>query len=126
MCVHEQRSALASPQLPPSFQQGSRSIYSLTEASWTPRVPAAAVATLPVHYQKPLLLLLQGLRVLALATRTMPKVQASFSREDEADLLFQGFLVFLDPPKLSALPAIHQLTKLGINIKVCYHTWGLH
>ena len=60
----------------------------------------------------------QGLRVLALATRALPSSQREFGGEDEAGMLFRGFLVFLDPPKASALPAIAKLHDLGIKIKV--------
>ena len=62
--------------------------------------------------------LMQGLRVLALATRTLPSSQSEFGWEDESDMLFRGFLVFLDPPKASARPAIAKLHDLGVQIKV--------
>ena len=62
--------------------------------------------------------LLQGLRVLALATRLLPCSQREFSGKDESDMLFRGFFIFLDPPKASALPAIAKLHDLGIQIKV--------
>jgi Mg2+-importing ATPase len=60
----------------------------------------------------------EGLRVLALATRLLPSSQREFSGEDESDMLFRGFLIFLDPPKASAMPAIARLHDLGIQIKV--------
>lgn len=65
-------------------------------------------------------LYLQGLRVLGLATRAFAKPQAAFSTADECDLLFRGFLAFLDPPKPSAAAAVTVLAGRGIAIKV----WG--
>lgn len=59
----------------------------------------------------------QGFRVLALATRSVP-AQADYDREDERDMVFRGFLVFLDPPKPEAKRTIQDLGRLGIAIKV--------
>ena len=59
----------------------------------------------------------QGFRVLALATRSV-LAQADYDREDERDMVFRGFLVFLDPPKPEAKRTIHDLGRLGIAIKV--------
>jgi Mg2+-importing ATPase len=59
----------------------------------------------------------QGFRVLALATRRLP-AQPDYDREDERDMVFRGFLVFLDPPKPEARETIGNLARLGIAIKV--------
>ncbi|WP_186395582.1 magnesium-translocating P-type ATPase [Stappia sp. TSB10GB4] len=59
----------------------------------------------------------QGFRVLALATRSVV-AQADYDREDERDMVFRGFLVFLDPPKPAAKRTIRDLAQLGITIKV--------
>jgi Mg2+-importing ATPase len=59
----------------------------------------------------------QGFRVLALATRSV-LAQADYDREDERDMVFRGFLVFLDPPKPEAKRTIQDLGRLGIAIKV--------
>ncbi len=59
----------------------------------------------------------QGFRVLALATRSVP-AKADHDREDERDMVFRGFLVFLDPPKPEAKRTIEDLRRLGIAIKV--------
>ena len=40
----------------------------------------------------------QGFRVLGVAVRTMPE-QAYYTRHDELDMTFAGFLLFFDPPK---------------------------
>jgi Mg2+-importing ATPase len=59
----------------------------------------------------------QGFRVLALATRHVA-AKADYDREDECDMVFRGFLVFLDPPKPEARETIGNLARLGIAIKV--------
>ncbi len=59
----------------------------------------------------------KGFRVLALATRSHP-VQADYDRTDECEMVFRGFLVFLDPPKPEARQTIRDLSQLGIAIKV--------
>ncbi len=60
---------------------------------------------------------LKGRRVLGLATRDVP-ARARFGREDEADMCFEGFLLFHDPPKPEAEHAIRALAALGVRIKV--------
>ena len=59
----------------------------------------------------------QGIRVLAVAARTVG-VRRTFSREDEGDMTFMGFLTFLDRPKDGVADAIAGLTALGVSIKV--------
>ncbi len=59
----------------------------------------------------------EGYRVLAVATRKV-SAKVHFSRDDERDMTFRGFLVFLDPPKADARRTIHDLNQLGIRIKV--------
>ena len=64
----------------------------------------------------------QGLRVVGLATKTFTKLLVRVGREDEAGMLFRGFLAFLDPPKESAIPCIKTLYERGVSIKACMHT----
>ena len=59
----------------------------------------------------------EGFRVLALATRRVT-AKPDYDREDERDMVFRGFLVFLDPPKPEARKTIQDLARLGIAIKV--------
>lgn len=59
----------------------------------------------------------EGYRVLAIATRRVP-ARSHYDRDDERDMAFRGFLIFHDPPKKEAAPAIHALAQLGIRIKV--------
>lgn len=58
-----------------------------------------------------------GFRVLALATRQMP-FRAHYGHEDETGMAFEGFLLFLDPPKADAQRTISELATLGIRTKV--------
>jgi Mg2+-importing ATPase len=58
-----------------------------------------------------------GARVLAVAERRPPD-QASYTREDERDLTFAGFLSFLDRPKEGVAEAIVDLAGLGVAVKL--------
>ncbi|MFI6470735.1 magnesium-translocating P-type ATPase [Streptomyces sp. NPDC050516] len=60
----------------------------------------------------------QGLRVLAVATRTMPTARATYTVADESGLTLVGFLAFLDPPKADAAAALRGLADKGIAVKV--------
>ncbi|MFF5444157.1 magnesium-translocating P-type ATPase [Streptomyces sp. NPDC012888] len=60
----------------------------------------------------------QGLRVLAVATRTMEEPRGTYTVEDEERLTLVGFLAFLDPPKASAAAALRGLAAKGIAVKV--------
>lgn len=58
-----------------------------------------------------------GYRVLALATKEV-ELQADYTAADECDLVFGGFLLFLDPPKESAAAALRDLRAAGIATKI--------
>jgi len=60
----------------------------------------------------------QGLRVVAVATKTMPATRTTYSIEDETGLTLLGYIAFLDPPKESAAPAIRALEQHGVKVKV--------
>jgi Mg2+-importing ATPase len=59
----------------------------------------------------------RGIRVLAVAVRSMP-AQAAYVREDERALTFAGFLTFLDRPKEGVREAIAALARLGVSVKL--------
>ncbi|MFF4604935.1 magnesium-translocating P-type ATPase [Streptomyces sp. NPDC001339] len=59
-----------------------------------------------------------GLRVLAVATRTLPATSDTYTVADENDLTLIGFLAFLDPPKRDAAQALRALADNGIAVKV--------
>ncbi len=58
-----------------------------------------------------------GGRVVAVATRSAPEIEA-VSATDEHDLALEGYLVFLDQPKLDAAASLKRLANLGITVKV--------
>ncbi|MBO0764824.1 MAG: magnesium-translocating P-type ATPase [Hyphomicrobiaceae bacterium] len=58
-----------------------------------------------------------GCRVLGLATRAVAP-RERYGREDEADMTFEGFLLFFDPLKDGIAATVSQLAALGIRIKV--------
>lgn len=60
----------------------------------------------------------QGLRVLAIASRALDASHLSARLDDEADLVFSGYALFLDPPKASAASALHALADAGVAVKV--------
>lgn len=60
-----------------------------------------------------------GLRVLAVAYKNLPAVNGKdYQINDESDLVFLGFLAFLDPPKMSASQAIASLKAVSVDVKV--------
>ena len=60
----------------------------------------------------------EGLRVVAVAVKTLPPAQGTYSVADEAGLTLIGYIAFLDPPKESAAPALRQLAAHGVTVKV--------
>jgi Mg2+-importing ATPase len=66
-----------------------------------------------------------GFRVLAIATKDVPPHGANgggdttpYGKADECDLILQGYVAFLDPPKETAAAALKALTAHGIAVKV--------
>ena len=59
----------------------------------------------------------EGFRMIALATRRIP-AHERYSRDDEADMSLQGFLLFSDPPKAQAAQVVRDLAARGVRIKV--------
>ena len=60
----------------------------------------------------------EGLRVVAVAVKTLPPSQATYSVADESGLTLIGYIAFLDPPKETAAPALKKLAAHGITVKV--------
>jgi P-type Mg2+ transporter len=59
-----------------------------------------------------------GLRVIAVAYKEMPKTQTNYSVKDENDLTLLGFVAFLDPPKETTPEALRLLREKGVAVKV--------
>ncbi|RUU71828.1 magnesium-translocating P-type ATPase [Mesorhizobium sp. M2C.T.Ca.TU.009.01.2.1] len=59
----------------------------------------------------------QGYRVLGLAIRRFQS-KTGFSRDDETEMVFAGFLLFLDPPKEGIRETLSALADRGIGVKV--------
>jgi Mg2+-importing ATPase len=60
----------------------------------------------------------EGLRVLAVAWRAVPREHPHAVVGDEAALILAGFAAFVDPPKASAGHALAALQELGVAIKI--------
>jgi Mg2+-importing ATPase len=79
------------------------------------------IETLKKEYER---LSAEGFRVLALATKDgEPRVAAGsggtlYGKTDECDLVLEGYIAFLDPPKETAAAAIKALQSRGVSIKV--------
>ncbi|VVB59996.1 putative copper-exporting P-type ATPase A [uncultured archaeon] len=58
-----------------------------------------------------------GYRVLAVAEKKVSK-KPNYSKDDESDMNFAGFVSFLDPPKRDIKSVIKELEGLGIEVKV--------
>jgi len=60
----------------------------------------------------------QGLRVVAVATKYLPARTGDYHRADESDLILEGYIAFLDPPKETTKPALKALKASGITVKI--------
>jgi len=60
-----------------------------------------------------------GFRVLGLCHKEIPDDDTKvYEKEIEENMIFVGFMAFLDPPKQSVKPTLIELKKLGIDVKV--------
>jgi Mg2+-importing ATPase len=59
----------------------------------------------------------QGYRVLGVAERAVER-RPAYTKADEQDLTFLGFLLFFDPPKPDVQQAIANLAALGVQLKI--------
>lgn len=60
----------------------------------------------------------QGYRVLGVAVKSVSAQEHPYSKKDETEMSFAGFLLFLDPPKKGVNDTIQALAKLGVQLKV--------
>ena len=59
-----------------------------------------------------------GLRALGVAYKKLREDKAVYSVNDENDMVFLGFVAFLDPPKETAKESLRLLAKEGIELKI--------
>lgn len=60
----------------------------------------------------------QGYRVLGVAVRPAPEPRGTYTREDEREMTFVGFLLFFDPPKEGVGEVLADLAALGVKVKI--------
>ncbi len=72
------------------------------------------IGDLMEQYQE---LSMDGFRVLAVAYKRLEK-RATYSKDEESELVLKGYIAFLDPPKETAEKAIAALKKIGVTVKV--------
>jgi P-type Mg2+ transporter len=59
-----------------------------------------------------------GFRVIAVAYKELARTKEAYGVADECDLTLLGYIAFLDPPKESAGPAIAELSRAGVRVKI--------
>lgn len=60
----------------------------------------------------------EGMRVIAVAQKSNPSPVGAFSVADECEMVFMGYLAFLDPPKESTAAAVKALREHGVSVKI--------
>ncbi len=60
----------------------------------------------------------EGFRVLGVAYKKLKEEKTVYSINDERDMVFMGFVAFLDPPKETAKESLRLLSKAGIELKI--------
>lgn len=60
----------------------------------------------------------QGFRVLGLAAKPIEAQPGSYPRSVESGMVFEGFLLFLDPPKRTVRQVLQNLTQRGVETKI--------
>ncbi len=78
-------------------------------------------AVLDAHYQR---WSRDGIRVLAIAARELDE-KAAYTRDEERDLAFMGFVTFLDRPRDGVPEALAGLAALGVSVKLITGDSGL-
>lgn len=60
----------------------------------------------------------QGMRVIAVAQKNLPRFDGHLTADDESGMVLIGFLALLDPPKDTARSSIKALKRHGVKVKV--------
>jgi Mg2+-importing ATPase len=59
-----------------------------------------------------------GFRVLGVSYKKVKEEKVAYSINDESDMVFLGFVAFLDPPKETARESLELLSKYGVELKI--------
>jgi Mg2+-importing ATPase len=60
----------------------------------------------------------EGFRVLAVSYKKLREERPVYSVNDESEMVFLGFVAFLDPPKETAKESLQLLSKTGVELKI--------
>ncbi len=60
----------------------------------------------------------EGFRVLGIAYKKVKEEKTAYSVNDESDMVFLGFVAFMDPPKETAKESLQLFKKNGIELKI--------
>jgi Mg2+-importing ATPase len=60
----------------------------------------------------------QGFRVLGVSYRKVTAEKSVYSIDDESDMIFLGFVAFMDPPKETAKESLQLLSKAQVKLKI--------
>lgn len=60
----------------------------------------------------------EGFRVLGISYKKVKEEKPVYSINDETDMVFLGFVAFMDPPKETAKESLQLLTKNGVELKI--------
>lgn len=60
----------------------------------------------------------EGYRVLGVAHKSVPEQTGHYSRDDEEQMIFDGFLLFFDPPEENVHDVLNALEHLGVQLKI--------
>jgi Mg2+-importing ATPase len=61
---------------------------------------------------------IQGFRVLGVSYKRVKEEKRVYSISDEIDMIFLGFVAFIDPPKETTMKSIQQLSRAAIELKI--------
>lgn len=60
----------------------------------------------------------QGFRVLGVSYKKLKSRKKTYSVNDEKEMVFLGFVAFIDPPKKTARKSLQMLERAGVNLKI--------
>jgi len=60
----------------------------------------------------------EGYKALAVCYRTATKRPGTYEKDEEKNMIFLGFVAFMDPPKETVKDALDDLERLGVEVKI--------